>query len=80
MSYFLFNRRELLLKAKDRYHNGGGKEKAAEYYISNKELLKENAKISVETCLKKRKEGKREYGRGRYRNMTEDGKNKLKGY
>ena len=31
-------------KAKDRYHNCGGKEKAADYYIANKEVLKQNAK------------------------------------
>ena len=31
MSYFFFNRQELLQKAKNRY-NGGGKEK---YYIAN---------------------------------------------
>ena len=44
LSYYFFNREELLHKAKDRYHNGGGKVKAAEYYIENKEVLKENAK------------------------------------
>ena len=44
MSYHFFNRQESLQKAKDGYHNGRGKEKAAEYYIENKEVLKENAK------------------------------------
>ena len=44
LSYYLFNRQELLQKAKDRYHNCSGKEKAAEYYIANKAALKENAK------------------------------------
>ena len=33
MSYYLFNRHELLQKAKDIYFNGGGKEKAPEHYI-----------------------------------------------
>ena len=33
MSYYMFNWQELLQKVKDRYQNGGGKEKAAEYYI-----------------------------------------------
>ena len=32
-------------KEKDRFHYSGGKERAAEYYIANKEFLKENAKI-----------------------------------
>ena len=36
MSYYWFNRQELLQKAKDRYHNCGGKEKAAEYYLEKK--------------------------------------------
>ena len=35
-----FNREESLQKAKNRYHNCGGKEKAPEYYIANKEVLK----------------------------------------
>ena len=44
MSCHIFNRQELLQKAKDRYHNCCGKGKAAEYYIVNTEVLKENAK------------------------------------
>ena len=43
MIYYWFNRQELLQKAKNRYYNCGGKEEAAEYYISNKDILKENA-------------------------------------
>ena len=35
MSYYLFNRKELLQEAKDRYHNSGGKEKV-EYYLKNR--------------------------------------------
>ena len=44
MSYYFFNRHELLQNAKKRYHNFGGKEKAAEYCIANKEVLNKNAK------------------------------------
>ena len=33
MSCYWFNRKELLQKAKDNYHNCGGKEKPAEYYL-----------------------------------------------
>ena len=44
MSYYFFNTQELLEKAKDRYHNGGDKEKPAKYYIVYKEVLKDNAK------------------------------------
>ena len=44
MSYYWFNRKELLQKAKDRYHNGGGKEKNAEYYLKSRGVLKEKNK------------------------------------
>ena len=36
MSYYLFNRKEILQKAKEKY----SKEKAAEYYLENKEAIK----------------------------------------
>ena len=39
MSYYLFNRQEILEKAKKRY----SKEKAAEYYLQNQEVIKEKA-------------------------------------
>ena len=50
MSYYCFNREELLQKTKDKYHNCCDKEKAAEYYITNKEvfLKKKNQKICIE--------------------------------
>ena len=40
MSYYQFNKQEILEKAKERY----SKEKAAEYYLQNKEALKEKAR------------------------------------
>ena len=40
MSYYWFNREELLKKAKTKYHNKGGKEKGAKYYEDNKESIK----------------------------------------
>ena len=47
MSYYWFNRQELLKKAKERYHNNSGKEKAAKYNLDNKDVLKEKAKKCV---------------------------------
>ena len=41
MSYYQFNKQEILQKAKKRY----SKEKAAEYYLKNKEAIKEKSKI-----------------------------------
>ena len=57
MSQYLFNRQEILQKAKKTY----SKEKAAEYYIQNKAALKEKK-------------------RDRYRNLSEEEKNKIKEY
>ena len=41
MNYYWFNKQELLQKAKDKYDNCGGKERAAEYYQANKDAIKE---------------------------------------
>ena len=51
MSYYWFNRKEILLKAKERYC----KEKAAEFYSQNKEAINEKIKIDTKTCQKKKK-------------------------
>ena len=51
MSYHLFNRQEILQKAKKRY----SKEKAAKYYLQNKEVIKEKASNCYKTCQKKKK-------------------------
>ena len=51
MSYYQFNRHEILQKAKERY----SKEKAADYYLKNKEAIKESQRIYTKTCQKKKK-------------------------
>ena len=51
MSYYLFNRQEILQKAKKRY----SKEKAAEYYLQNKEVIKKKQGTVIRTCQKKKK-------------------------
>ena len=45
MTYYWFNRQELLQTAQNKYHNCGGKEKAAKYYLENKDFIKEKANI-----------------------------------
>ena len=42
MSYYWFNRKEILQKAKERYSKGKG----AEYYLQNKEAIKRHYKIN----------------------------------
>ena len=48
-------------KAKDRYHNCGGKEKAVECHIDNKVVLKENGRNKDRNMSVEEKELKREY-------------------
>ena len=45
MSYYWFNRQEILKKAKERY----SKEKAAEYYLQNKEVIKKRQRNVIKT-------------------------------
>ena len=49
MSYYWFNRQEILQKTKERY----SKEKAAEYYAQNKEAKSQES--IIKTCHKKEK-------------------------
>ena len=44
MSHYWFNREKVLQKAKQKYDNCGGKEKAAEYYRPNKDFLNKKCK------------------------------------
>ena len=48
MSYYWFNRKEILEKAKERY----SKEKAAAYYFQIKEAIKEKSKNRYKNLLK----------------------------
>ena len=71
VSYCWFNRQELLQKANYRYHNCGDKEKAAKYYIANKDVIKQKTKNKSRNLSEEEKEAKREYGGNRYRNIKE---------
>ena len=44
MSYYWFNKKELLQKVKDKYHNKVGTEKVVKYYAANKDVLREDAR------------------------------------
>ena len=73
MSYYWFNKPELLQKAQDKYRNCQGKKNAAKHYIANKEAFfkKKNKQTNnkYRSLSKEKKEAKREYGRNRYKNM-----------
>ena len=59
MSYYHFNRQEILQQAKERY----SKEKAAEYYLKNKEVIKENSKEQYKNLSQEEKDKIKEYQR-----------------
>ena len=54
-------------KTNDKYHNCGGKEKAAEYYLANKYAIKEKANNKYNNLSEEEKETKRKYGQDRYK-------------
>ena len=62
MSYYWFNRKEILQKAKERY----SKEKAAEYYLENKEAIKKKSRDQYKNLLEEEKAKIKEYQRQRY--------------
>ena len=69
MSYYWFNREELLKKAKEKYQNKDGKEKAAKYYQENKEVIKEKTRNKYKNLTEEEKELKRQHSRDRYNKL-----------
>ena len=57
MSYYWFNRQEILQKAKEKY----SKEKAVEYYLKNKEVIKEKARDCYKSKSEEVKNNFKEY-------------------
>ena len=71
MSYYRFNREEILQKAKEKYDNSGDKEKAAEYYIANINVLSKKARNRYRNLSEEEKEARRQYNRNRYKKIKE---------
>ena len=69
ISYYWYKRQEFLRKAKDKYHNYGGNEKAAEYYCKNKDVIKEKANNKYKNLSEQNKQAKKEYQKNRYEKM-----------
>ena len=57
MSYYWFNRKEILQKAKERY----SKEKATEHYLKNEEATKEKSKKRYKNLSVEEKSKVKEY-------------------
>ena len=59
MNHYWFDRKEILQKAKENY----SKEKAADYYLQNKEAIKEKSNNRYKNLAKEKKDKIREYQR-----------------
>ena len=70
MTYYWFNKQELLQKAKEKYYNCGGKERAAEYYLANKDVIKEKENNRYKNLSEEQKQAKRKYGQDDYKNKN----------
>ena len=69
ISYYWFNRKELLTKAHEKYHKQGGKEKAASYYQRNKDAINKKAKEKYKNLSKEEKDKIRERSKNRYHKL-----------
>ena len=67
MSYYWFNRKEILQKAKERY----SKEKAVKYYSRNKEAIKEKSKDRYKNLPKEEKDKIKEDQRKGYQQQIQ---------
>ena len=72
IGHYWFDREEILQKSKEKYGNGGGKEKAAEHYERNNDILKEKARNRYKSLSDEDKEAKREYSKNRYKEMKKN--------
>ena len=73
MSYYWFNRQEILWKAKERY----SKENAAEYYAQNRAIT-EKSREHYKNLSKEEKDKIKEYQRKQYQEMVQYKKEALK--
>ena len=74
MSYYWFNRQEILQKAKERY----SKEIAAEYFLKNKKAIKEKARDLYTNLSEEQKNKIKEYQNKRYQKFIQYRKKALK--
>ena len=78
MSYYWFNREKLLKNAWNKYYNKVRKQKAAEYYKKNADVIKFEARNKYKNMSEKEKKKKGRYQRERY--YTTDLNEKLNQY
>ena len=74
MAYYWYNWQEILQKAKERY----SEEKAAEYYLQNKEAIKEKSTQHYKNLSEKEKDKIKKYQKKRYQELIQYKKEILK--
>ena len=74
MSYYWYKRQGILQKAKEIYP----KEKTAEYYLQNKEVVKEKSRERCKKLSEEEKDKMREYQKKRYQELVHYKKEALK--
>ena len=74
MSYYWFNRQEILQKAKERY----SKEKVTDYYQQNKDAIKERSRNGYKNLSEDEKNKLKEYQKKRYQELIQHKKEALK--
>ena len=74
MSYYWFNKQEILQKAKKTY----SREKAAEYYLQNKETIKEKARDYYRNLSEEEENKITEYQKKKYQELLQYKKEALK--
>ena len=66
MSYYWFNRQEIVQEAKEKY----SKENVAEYYAQNKEAITEKSRQRCKNLSKEKKDKIKEYQRRKYKKLV----------
>ena len=73
MSYYQFNRQEILPKVKKKH----SKEKAAEYHIQNKEAIKEKSRERYKNLSQEERDKIKDHQRKRYQQLIQHKKEAL---
>ena len=72
MGYYERNKEAILQKAHEKYHNGGGKEKAKIYYRQNKEEIKKREREKYRKMHKFEKKDKLKRSLDRYYRLKKE--------
>ena len=56
-------------KLRKTYYEGGDKEKARQYYLNNKDVIKEKARTRYQHLSEEQKQAKTEYSKRQYQQM-----------